>query len=79
MIAKQIISLRHRKFCDFAMKLIEVDGCDHNFDYAIEVLNTIPEADIPGTLEWFRSYDVHCDCEIVHRIIYRMFDYPIIP
>lgn len=79
MIAKQIINHRHRHFSHFAMRLLAAEECQHNLDHTIEALNTIPQADISGTLEWFKNHGAICDCEVVDNIIIRMFDHPIIP
>lgn len=66
---KQIITYGHPRFDEFITRLSNaVTWCDNSHDGAIEILNGMPNIDIPGTLEWFESEGGHCDCEICMNV-----------
>jgi hypothetical protein len=40
-----------------------------------EVLKSIGDIDIEGTLEFFKNYGVYCDCDVKTEIIFTYFDF----
>ncbi len=67
-----IMNRSHPNWYGFTYKMQQLDpddGCKHNFDYAIDVLNTFSGVDIPESLEWFKSNGGYCDCEIIFNCI----------
>ena len=43
--------------------------------YSKEVLKSIGDIDIEGTLDFFKNYGVYCDCGVKTNIIYTYFDF----
>jgi hypothetical protein len=72
----QILTHQHPRFVNFCNRLGAVlwppgqrgPSCGGDYGAAIDILNTIPGVDIPGTTEWFESEGAFCDCEIMFNI-----------
>lgn len=44
------------------------NGCDHSFDHTEQILFSLPEIDVGGTLDFFMENGGYCDCEILFNV-----------
>ncbi|MCL6560899.1 MAG: DUF2695 domain-containing protein [Firmicutes bacterium] len=81
---KRIMTPRHPRWKEFRSRLEGPEGCDFKVDengkftfrckggddksFAEAILKTMPDIDIPKSLEYFEKHGGFCDCKILLNV-----------
>ena len=49
-------------------KLVARGQCDHSLDLTTQILKSLPNVDVGGTLEFYRVHGGYCDCEVYFNV-----------
>jgi hypothetical protein len=69
---KEVVDHNHRFWRAVYVRLIEglvnKGACDHSFDTVEEILFSLPDVDVGGTLDFYMNIGGCCDCEVLFNV-----------
>ena len=68
---KEIVDNKHKYWRALYVRLndgLVKRGCNHTFDLTEQILFSLPDVDVGGTLEFLMDHGGYCDCEVYMNV-----------